>query len=137
MPRFTIHRMITQPVDKVWTIAGNFLKSPGPGIEVKVEAPGNGPDAVGAERTITIGSVTVRERLVSVGPGKAFSYTIVSGAPMKEHRATGEFKAIGASTEIWWNVEFTPKVPFTGWVLALVSKKAIHQYLDAVEKAVQ
>jgi ligand-binding SRPBCC domain-containing protein len=135
MADFTVTRKIAAPAEKVWTIAGDFMKSPGPGVEVKVEKRGNGPNGIGAERTITIGSVCVRERLESVDPGRSFSYTILSGAPMKDHRATAAFTADGASTEISWNVAFTPKIPGTGWVVAMVTKKAINRYLDVVAKA--
>ena len=66
MTKFTITRFIASPAEKVWSLAGNFLKSPGPGVEVKAETSGSGPNGVGAERTMAIGSVRVRERLESV-----------------------------------------------------------------------
>jgi len=137
MKTFTINRMIASSAEKVWSVAGNFLRSPGPGVEVTVEAPGKGPNGVGTERTITIGSVTVREQLASVGPGMTFSYKILSGAPLKQHQATAAFTSKGASTEVRWDVSFLPKVPGTGWIVAMVTKKAINQYLDVVERAVQ
>jgi hypothetical protein len=122
MTTFTITRTIASPADKVWALAGDFLKAPGPGIEVKIEKHGNGSNNIGAKRTITIGSVCVRERLESVGPGKTFSYKILSGAPMKNHRATSEFKANGVSTEI-------------RWLVGMVTSKAVNRYIDEVEKA--
>jgi Polyketide cyclase / dehydrase and lipid transport len=137
MAKFTLIRTISAPVDKVWALGGDFMNAPGPGVEVKIEKRGNGSDNIGAERTITIGSVKVRERLETVGPGKTFSYKILSGAPMKGHLATATFTAKGLSTEIRWDVTFTPKIPGTGWLIALVTKKADNQYLDVVAKAVQ
>jgi len=135
MADFIMSRTIASPVEKVWALAGDFLKAPGPGVEVKVEKRGNGSDHIGAERTITIGSVKVRERLESVGPGKSFSYKILSGAPMKDHRATAVFTANGSSTEIRWDVVFTPKIPGIGWIVAMVTQNAVNQYLDVVAKA--
>ncbi len=135
MTRFTITRLIASPAEKVWSLAGNFLKSPGPGVEVKAETSGSGPNGIGAERTIAIGSTKVREQLESVGPGMMFSYKILSGAPVKQHGATATFKSKGTSTEIRWDVAFSPKIPGTGWIVAMVTKKAINRYLDAVEKA--
>ncbi len=137
MANFTLTRTISAPVDKVWAIGGDFMKAPGPGVEVKVEKRGNSWDNVGAERTITIGKVKVREWLETVGPGKAFSYKILSGAPMKDHLARAMFTAKGSFTEIRWEVAFTPKIPGTGWIIALVTKKADNQYLDVVAKAAQ
>jgi len=137
MANFILTRTISAPVDKVWSLGGDFMKTPGPGVEVKVEKRGTGSDNVGAERTVTIGSVTVRERLEAVGPGKTFSYKILSGAPMKDHLAKATFIPKDSSTEIRWDVTFTPKIPGIGWIVALVTKKAVNQYLDAVAKAAQ
>jgi polyketide cyclase/dehydrase/lipid transport protein len=137
MANFILTRTIAAPVDKVWAVGGDFMKAPGPGVEVKVEKRGNDTDNVGAERTITIGSVKVRERLETVGPGKSFSYKILSGAPMKDHLATATFTAKGSATEIRWVVALTPKIPGIGWIVALVTKKTVNQYLDVVAKAAQ
>lgn len=138
MTTFTLVRSIGSPVDKVWAIAGDFTKSPGPGITVAVEKSGNSrANNVGAERTITIGSVRVRERLEAIDPGRAFSYKILSGAPLKDHLAKAEFIPQGSSTEIRWTVEFTPKIPGTGRVVVVVTKKAVNRYIDEVEKAVR
>jgi hypothetical protein len=137
MKAFTITKMIASPTEKVWAVAGNFQKSPGPGVEVKMESAGRGPDGVGTERTVTIGSVKVRERLLSLGPGTKFSYSILSGAPMKDHTATATFTPSGTSTEVRWDVTFAPKVPGIGWIVALVTKKAVNQYIDAIEQSVK
>ena len=135
MKTFTVSRKIAFSAEKVWGIAGKFNRSPGPGVVVKVEKNGNpGPSGVGAERTITIGSVQVRERLLAVNAPQSFTYTILSGAPMKEHRARAEFIPRGASTEIRWTVEFAPKIPGTGWIVGMVTKRAINRYIDEIEK---
>ena len=133
MPSFLLVRNVDVPADRVWGLCGDFTKSPGPGVVVQVEKEGN--PHVGAERTITIGSVKVRERLVAVDPPRGFSYTILSGAPMKEHLAKAEFIPRGATTEIRWNVEFKPKVPGIGWIVGMVTKKAVNQFIDEIEKA--
>jgi len=135
MKAFTITRKVDLPVEKVWEIAGDFKKSPGPGIMVEVENQGDpASQGVGSIRTITIGKVKVRERLESINAPKSFTYRILSGAPMKDHLAKGEFIPQGASTEIRWTVEFTPKIPGIGWFVALVTKKAVNRYIDEIEK---
>lgn len=136
MTAFTIIRKVDLPAEKVWELAGDFKKAPGPGIIVEVENHGDpGSHGVNAIRTITIGKVKVRERLESVNPPKSFSYRILSGAPMKEHHAKVEFIPQGSSTEIRWTVEFTPKIPGIGWIVASVTKKAINRYIEEIEKA--
>ncbi len=136
MSAFVVTRKIDLPLQKVWSICGDFTKSPGPGITVQVEEKGNtANNNVGAIRTITIGTVRVRESLEAVRPQQSFTYKILSGAPMKDHIAIAEFIPRGSSTEIRWNVEFKPKVPGIGWIVGMVTKKAINQYIDEIEKA--
>jgi hypothetical protein len=134
MTAFTVTRNVNLPADRVWGTGGNFMKSPGPDINVIVEKQGEfRSNGAGAERTITIGSVCVRERLLSVNAPRSFSYTILSGAPMKDHIAKVEFIPHGRATEIRWAVEFAPKIPGTGWIVGMVTKKAINRYIDEVE----
>lgn len=137
MTAFTMTRKVEIHLDKVWSIAGDFTKSPGQGIAVDVESGGDpGLHGAGAIRNITVGKVCVRERLESLNPAnKSFTYRILSGTPMKEHFAKAEFIPHGSSTEIRWSVQFKPKVPGTGWIVASLTRKAINQYLDVVEKA--
>ena len=136
MTSFALSRMVDLPAEKVWEIAGNFTKSPGPGVLVEVEKQGD-PDAhgVGAIRAITIGKVRVRERLDSIDPPKSFAYTILSGAPIKNHSGKAEFIPKGSSTEIRWSGEFSPKIPFTGWICCKVSKGAVNRLIDEIEKS--
>ncbi len=134
MTAFTVTRKVDLPAHRVWEIAGNFMKAPGPGINVIVEKQGDfRSNGVGAERTIIIGSVCVRERLLSINAPQSFSYTILSGAPMKDHRAKTDFIPRGQATEIRVAVEFAPKIPGTGWLLGMVTKKAINRYIDEIE----
>jgi hypothetical protein len=137
MKTFTIVRTISSPLEKVWKLAGDFTRTPGPGVTIEVHGTGNAnAHGVGAERTITIGSVKVRERLESIDPAKkTFTYCILSGAPMKNHSATAECFPQGSATRVRMNVQFDPKVPGTGWVVALITKNAVNRYLDAVEAA--
>ena len=136
MTAFVVTRKVDIPSDKVWNLCGDFAKSPGPGVLVEVEEKGNaGSNNVGAIRTITIGSVKVRERLVSVDPPRTFSYTVLSGAPMMGHLGKAEFIPQGAATEIRWSAEFKPRVPGTGWIVGMVTRKAINHLIDEIEKA--
>ncbi len=89
MEGFTITKMLDLPAQKVWAIASDFTKFPGPAISVQVEEKGSPElNGVGTVRTIIIGRVQVRERLESVNPPKPFTYRILSGAPMKDYLGT-------------------------------------------------
>ncbi len=66
---------------------------------------------------------------------RSFTYKILSGAPMRDHLGKAEFVSKGSGTEIRWSGQFKPKIPGIGWVVARVARRAVNQYLDAVEKA--
>ncbi len=136
MKSFTISRTVDLPAERVWGIAGDFHKSPGPGVVVRAEKKDrSGSAGAGAERTIAIGKVCVRERLLSVNAPQSFTYTILSGAPMKDHRAKTDFIPRGQATEIRVAVEFTPKIPGMGWIVGVITKNTINRYIDEIENA--
>ena len=133
MTAFTIEREIDLPSEKAFTIISNFTRPPSPNIPIEVEKEGDSESfGVGTIRTITIGMVRVRERLESVNPPNSFTYTILSGAPMKDYLGSVEITPQNDKSVIRWNVKFTPKMPGTGWIGAIVSKKAINRVIDEV-----
>ena len=133
MTTFAIKREIDLPSEKAFMIISDFTRPPSPNIPVEVEKEGDSEsNGVGTIRTITIGKVRVRERLESVNPPNSFTYTILSGAPMKDYLGRVEITPKNDKSVIRWNVNFTPKLPGTGWIGALVSKKAINRIIDEV-----
>ena len=135
MATFTIERKVKLPVQKVWSLIGDFTKSPGPDIKVNVEKEGNpGTHGTGTIRTITIGKVCVTEILDTANPPHSFTYRILSGAPMKEYRGVVHFESVDGATLIQWKADIKPKFPFTGPILVKVAKGAVNGLIDSVEK---
>jgi len=135
MASFTFERKVKLPVEKVWSLIGDFTATPGPDIKVEVEKQGD-PDKNGAGtiRTITIGKVRVKEILDSASPPDSFTYRILSGAPMKEYLGKVKFEESDGATLIRWQADIKPKIPFTGPILVKVAKGAVNGLIDAVEK---
>lgn len=74
------------------------------------------PNGVGAIRALkALG--TIREEIMALDPPREMSYRILSGLPVRDHRATVQLLAEGAGTRIVWSVTFVPKVPGIGFVL--------------------
>jgi hypothetical protein len=133
MTAFTIRREIDLPSKKAFTIISDFTRPPSPKIPIEVEKEGDSEsNGVGTTRTITVGMVRVRERLESVNPPNSFTYTILSGAPMKDYLGSVEITPQNDKSVIRWDVKFTPKIPGTGWLSAIVSKKTINRIIDEV-----
>ena len=135
MASFTFERKVNLPVEKTWSLIGDFTKSPGPEIKVEVEKEGD-PDKGGAGtiRTITIGKVCVKEILDTANPPNSFTYRIIAGPPMKEYLGTVNFKDDAGATMICWSAYIKPKIPFTGPILCMVAKNAVNSLINAVEK---
>lgn len=135
MASFTLERKVNLPVEKVWSLIGDFASTPGPDIKVEVEKGGD-PErhGVGMVRTITIGKVCVKEVLEEAVPPDSFTYRIIGGAPMKEYVGKVRFEDDGGATRIRWQGDITPKIPFTGPILVRVAKGAVNGLIDSVEK---
>jgi hypothetical protein len=137
MTIYSFRREVKLPIEKVWSLIGDFTKSPGPGITVEVEKKGDmDANGIGTIRKITIGKVCVREILDTANPPYTFTYRILSGAPMKEYLGKVRLESRESSTIIHWNAELTPKIPYTGWICSKVASDAQHCLIDEVEKSI-
>ena len=137
MTIYSFRREVKLPIEKVWSLLGDFTKSPAPGITVEVEKKGDmDANGIGTIRKITIGKVCVREILDSANPPYTFAYRILSGAPMKEYLGKVRLESRESSTIIHWSAELTPKIPYTGWICSKVASDAQHCLIDEVEKSI-
>jgi hypothetical protein len=135
MATCSIKRKIDLPIEKVWSLIGDFTISPAPEIKIEVEKEGD-PSAggVGSIRMITIGKTRVREILDTVDPPHALTYRIIGGAPMKEYHGKVNLEGKGDTTIYHWQARIKPKIPLTGFILCRVAKGVINTYIDALEK---
>jgi hypothetical protein len=136
MAVYSFSREMKLPIEKVWSLIGDFTKAPSPEIKVEVEKEGDmEANGIGTIRKLTIGKLCVREILDSANPPYAFTYRILSGAPMKEYLGKVRFEPKENSTIIYWSADLTPKIPFTGWICSKVASDAQHCLIDEVEKS--
>jgi hypothetical protein len=133
MVTFRIERTIQAPLIKVWD-AADFTKSAGPyPIEVRNEGDPE-KSRVGFARAVKSGNNMIIERLLSVDLMKCYTYTLVEGAPVKDdYLGIVEFAQVGNAVKIFWSAKFTPKIPGTGWIAALVIKSVVNKILDRIE----
>jgi hypothetical protein len=136
MRTVSVERIINAPLEKVWEVAAKFGESPGPSIEITVIKEGD-PDlnGLGMERTIHFlkQKSKVYERLESFNPPNSFSYSILSGAPVKSYLGQAEFSASGNATRVKWSGTFVSKIPGLGWLIGIMSLKSINNFLDELE----
>ena len=122
------------PLDKAWSLLSDFTGSPSPAFPVIVHEKGSESyNGVGTIRTITLGMFSVMERLEAVEPHQSYMYCILSGSPVKQYLGKFEFNEKNGATPIRWHADFKPKVPFIGWLIAIVTKKMVHKILSQME----
>ena len=136
MAVYSFSREMKLPIEKVWSLIGDFTKAPSPEIKVEVEKEGDmEANGIGTIRKLTIGKLCVREILDTATQPYTFTYRILSGAPMKEYLGKVRFEPKENSTIIYWSADLTPKIPFTGWICSKVASDAQHCLIDEVEKS--
>lgn len=135
MASFTIIRTIDLPVEKVWSILGDFTKPPAPDIQLGVEHEGDpGRFGVGTIRKITVGKDSARQVIEAVEPRHSYAYRMIDHPLLKEYHARYELKAEKNSTVIHYHAEIKPRIPLTGGIASRKSKTAINNYFDSIEK---
>jgi hypothetical protein len=94
--------------------------------------PAGGKDAV---RLVTIGPVTLRERILAEESPVLHSYSIDSVLPIRDHRADVRLSSVGAGTRIMWESRFVPVVPGTGAVVEALLRVGLRRLGHALVTA--
>ncbi len=135
MIEFTITKQLDMPAEKAWEVFSPFTTLSVPSVSVEVEKEGDpAANGVGAIRRL---NGRVLERLESMDPPNSFSYTLLSGAPVKDYLGTVEFKPQDSNTRLTWHVRFNPKLPGIGWLLKIVIRKVIAKMIAELEASVR
>jgi uncharacterized protein YndB with AHSA1/START domain len=132
MPSFELERRVSAPVDIVWEVLTNHraYATWGAVKSATLETEG-APDVngVGAVRRLADGPLVIREKVLEFEPKKRFVYTVLSGPPVRDYRATvtlsPEVTGATSATRVRWSVAFRAKIPFTGILLRPVVKLII------------
>jgi uncharacterized protein YndB with AHSA1/START domain len=92
------------------------------------------PNGVGAIRKLSAAGPPLREEVLAYEPGKRFSYTLLSGLPVRGHVGTVELTPEGDGTKLVYAVRTTPTVPLVGGVVVAGIKIGVKQLLGGVAK---
>lgn len=90
------------------------------------------PNGVGAIRKLTAVGPPMREEVIAYEVPSRFSYTVLSGLPVRDHVGTVELKADGGGTKMVYAVRTQPTLPVVGRVVVAVIKQAIKGLIDGV-----
>ncbi len=92
------------------------------------------PNGVGAIRKLTAVGPPMREEVLAFEAPSRFSYTVLSGLPVRDHVGTVELTPNGGGTKMVYAVRTQPTLPVVGPVVVAVVKQAIKGLIDGVAK---
>lgn len=90
------------------------------------------PNGVGAIRVLSAVGPPMREEVIAYERPRRFSYTVLSGLPVRDHVGTVSLEEDGARTKVTYALRTTPTVPYAGGIVMIVLKRAISQLLSGV-----
>jgi hypothetical protein len=95
------------------------------------------PNGVGAiRRLVAIGPPFIEEIVAHERPTR-WAYTLLSGAPIRDHLGTIDLREISTGTEVSWHLQGVMKVPGIDRLLLPVFKKFIDELLQGTISAAE
>lgn len=137
MASFTFTREIAAPPETVFAVLTDHRKYSEltPLRKSELERQGeNDPNGVGAIRRLTAVGPPMREEVIAFEAPKRFSYTVLSGLPVRDHVGTVELSEDGGGTRMVYAVRTQPTLPVVGFAVIAGIKQAIKGLIDGVSK---
>ncbi|MGZ4754443.1 MAG: SRPBCC family protein [Acidimicrobiia bacterium] len=99
----------------------------------ELEAEGvEGGESLGAHRIFRTGRATSREEIIELQPDRRFSYTLLSGLPIRSYRADVDLEPRDGGTSIHWHSTFRAKLPGTGGIIRRFLDGFIQRCVDGL-----
>jgi uncharacterized protein YndB with AHSA1/START domain len=90
------------------------------------------PNGVGAIRKLTAVGPPMREEVIAYEAPRRFSYTVLSGLPVRDHIGTVELAEGNGGTRMVYALRTQPTLPVVGGVVIVAIKRAIEGLIDGV-----
>jgi uncharacterized protein YndB with AHSA1/START domain len=134
---FTFTREISAPAEVVFEVLTDHRRynELTPLRKAELEREGEpAPNGVGAIRKLTLAGPPMREEVLAYEAPERFSYTVLSGLPVRDHVGTVELSSNGGGTKMVYAVRTHPTLPVVGFAVVAVIKQAIKGLIDGVAK---
>jgi uncharacterized protein YndB with AHSA1/START domain len=135
MASFTYERQVAAPPEIVFDVLTDHRRYPEITSLRKAELEREGepaPNGLGAIRVLTVAGPPMREEVIGYDPPHRFSYTILSGLPVRDHVGTVELTPHDGGTKVVYAIRTTPTLPVGGFAVVAVLKQAIRSLLGGV-----
>jgi uncharacterized protein YndB with AHSA1/START domain len=90
------------------------------------------PNGVGAVRIFRSIGPALREEVLTYEPPHRYSYTVLSGLPVRDHAGTVELTPRDGGTRVTYAVRAIPTVPLGGRLVMAGMKLGVKQLIDGV-----
>ena len=135
MASFTFERQIAAPVETVFEVLTDHRRYSEitPLRKSVLEREGEpAPNGVGSIRVLSAVGPPLREETIAYEAPTRFSYTLLSGLPVRDHVGTVELTPQGGGTKVVYAVHTMPTVPLAGGVVVAAVKLGVRQLLNGV-----
>lgn len=135
MASFTLTRKIAAPRETVFEVLTDHRRYAEltPLRKSVLEREGDpAPNGVGAIRKLTAVGPPMREEVIAYEAPSRFSYTVLSGLPVRDHVGTVELTADDAGTRMVYAVRTQPTLPVAGLLVVAAIRQAIKGLIDGV-----
>lgn len=137
MASFTLTREIAAPPETVFEVltdhAGYAKLTPLRKSEVERRGEA-APNGVGAIRRLTAVGPPMREEVIAYEEPNRFSYTVLSGLPVRDHVGTVELAPDGGGTRMVYAIRTQPTLPVVGFAVVATIKQAVKGLIDGIAK---
>lgn len=137
MASFTYQRQVAAPPETVFAVLTDhrgYAKIT-PLRKAELEREGEpAPNGVGAIRKLSAVGPPLREEVLAYEPSTRFSYTLLSGLPVRDHVGTVELSPEAGGTKVVYAVRTTPTVPVVGAAVVAAVKFGVGQLLGGIAK---
>jgi uncharacterized protein YndB with AHSA1/START domain len=137
MASFTLERQVAAPPEVVFDVLTdhcNYNRIT-PVRRAELEREGDpAPNGVGAIRVLSLAGPPMREEVLAYDRPHRFSYTVLSGLPVRDHVGTVKLTPAEGGTKVVYAVRSTPTLPLLGGGVVLVLRQAIGTLLGGVAK---
>jgi uncharacterized protein YndB with AHSA1/START domain len=137
MASFTFERQVAAPPQTVFEVLTDHRRynEITPLRKSALEREGEpAPNGVGSIRVLSAVGPPLREETIAYEAPRRFSYTLLSGLPVRDHVGTVELRPQGEGTAVVYAVRTTPTLPLVGGAVVAVVKLGVKQLLDGIAK---
>jgi uncharacterized protein YndB with AHSA1/START domain len=136
MASFSLERRVAAPPETVFEVLTDHRRYAEISVAVRrcvLEREGEpAPNGIGAIRVLSGVGPPLREEVIGYQPSTRFSYTVLSGAPIRDHLGTVELIPEDGGTKLVYVVRMTPTVPLGGAAVVGVVKAGIRQLIKGI-----